>query len=62
MAKPLEVEKILDKKVARRTRGNDYFEYLIKWKDKPVEDSTWLIVAELQKKGHLVEDLMRRSC
>ena len=47
MAKPLEAEKNLDKRVARRTRGKDNFEYLVQWKDKPIEDSTWLSLAEL---------------
>lgn len=60
MANPLEDENILDKKVARGTKGKDYFEYLIKWKDKPVKYSTSLSVIELRKKGHSVEDLMSR--
>ena len=42
MEKPLEADKIFEKKVSRRTRGEDYFEYLIKWIDRPIEDSTQL--------------------
>ena len=32
-AQPLQPEKILDKRVFRKTRGQEYFQYLIKWKD-----------------------------
>ena len=36
--KPLEVEAILDTKVAKRTRRKEYMEYLVKWKDRLKED------------------------
>jgi len=49
---------ILDTKVANKTRGKEYLEYLMKWKGHPVEDSTWMNVASLQKVGYYVEDLM----
>ena len=39
---PLQPEKILDKRPFRRTRGQEYFQYLIKWRDKPEEDATWM--------------------
>ena len=32
VAQPLEFEAILDTKVVKRTRKNDYLEYLVKWK------------------------------
>ena len=35
MTKTIEVDKILDKRISRRTRGR-YYEYLIQWKDKPL--------------------------
>ena len=41
-AQPLQPEKILDKRVFKKTRGQEYFQYLIKWKDKPEEDATWM--------------------
>eukprot|EP00253_Pinus_taeda_P026330 PITA_26330 len=41
-AQPLEIEVILDTQVARRTRRKEYFQYLIKWKNRPIEDSSWL--------------------
>ena len=42
IAKTLQPERILDKKVFNKTRGQEYFQYLIKWKDQPIEDATWM--------------------
>ena len=61
LAQPLQPEKILDKRVFRRTRGREYFQYLIKWKDKPEEYATWMTEEMLQKIGRSVEELMDRS-
>ena len=57
----LQVEKILDNKVKKTTRGNEYFEYLVKWVGHPVEDSTWLTTTMLQKSGTCIEELMDKS-
>jgi hypothetical protein len=35
------MECILDKKVGKKTRRKEYFEYLVKWKGHPVEDASW---------------------
>ena len=59
--KPLEEERILDKRVIKKKRDNKYYEYLVKWRNHLVEDSTWVTVAKLQKRGSSVEDLMDRS-
>jgi hypothetical protein len=56
--KQLQMEKILDQKLSRKPRKHDYYEYLVKWKDLPTEDATWMSVAEIQKHGKQVEDLM----
>ena len=40
-AKTLQPKRILDKKVFKKTRGQEYFQYLINWKDQPIEDATW---------------------
>lgn len=61
LAKSLEAEYILDTRVAKKTRKKEYLEYLVKWKDRPMEDSAWLDEAKLQKTGHSIEDLMSRS-
>jgi hypothetical protein len=38
----LQMEKILDTRLLKKTRGQEYYEYLIKWKDHPIEDATWV--------------------
>jgi hypothetical protein len=35
-----QMECILDKRVGKRTRRKQYFEYLVKWKNHPVEDAS----------------------
>jgi hypothetical protein len=57
----LEMEKILDTKVLKKTRRHEYYEYLIKWKNQPVEDATWMTEAVIQENGSTVEELMNRS-
>jgi hypothetical protein len=53
-----EIEAVLDKKVEKRTRGKEYFQYLVKWKNQPVEDATWMTTTKISKYGTSVEDLM----
>ena len=48
-------------RMSKKTKGKEYYEYLIKWKDHPIEHSTWMIVAMLQKIGVAIEDLMHRN-
>jgi hypothetical protein len=35
-----QMEIIIDKRVNRKTKRKEYFEYLVKWKGHPVEDSS----------------------
>jgi hypothetical protein len=35
-----QMESIIDKRVSRRTRRKEYFEYLVKWKGHLVEDAS----------------------
>ena len=42
-----EVEHILDQRVGKSTRGKHYYEYLVKWKKKPMEDAIWISQFEL---------------
>ena len=46
-----EVEAILEKRVLKETRGQTYYQYLVKWKIQPVEDASWMTAAKLQKFG-----------
>ena len=60
MAQPLEAEDILGTRVEKSMRKKDYLEYLVKWKEHLVEDSTWMNVVELESKGFTVVDLMNK--
>ena len=37
---PLEIGKVMDRKLAKRTRNKECFQYFVKWKGHPVEDAT----------------------
>ena len=55
------MEYILDQRVGKKTRRKQYFEYLVKWKNHPVEDASWEPEAAIQKHGNTVQELMDRS-
>jgi hypothetical protein len=61
VAEKPQMESILDKRVSKRTRRKEYFEYLVKWKGHPVEDASWENEAEIQKHGQTVRELMDMS-
>jgi hypothetical protein len=56
-----QMECILDKRANKKTRRKEYFEYLVKWKNHPVEDASWENEAEIQKHGQTMRELMDRS-
>jgi hypothetical protein len=56
-----QMERILDKRVGKKTRRKEYFKYLVKWKGHPVEDASWENEAEILKHGQTVQELMDRS-
>jgi len=60
MEEGLKVERVLHTRFENHTKGNEYLEFLVKRKDRPKEDSTWLSVAALQRGGRSIEELMRR--
>jgi hypothetical protein len=61
IAEKPQMENILDKRVRKRTRRKEYFEYLVKWKGHPVEDASWEDEVEIQKHGRTVQELMNKS-
>ena len=46
-----QMECILDKRVSKNIRRKQYFEYLVKWRNHPVEDASWENETEIQKHG-----------
>ena len=46
-----EIEEILDSRVGRSIRNRTYEEYLVKWKGRPVEYSSWLAREEVDHLG-----------
>lgn len=42
-----EVEVVLEKRVSQRTRGHNYFQYIVKWKGQQVEDASCLTTTKL---------------
>jgi hypothetical protein len=61
IAEKSQMEKIIDRRVGKKTRKKTYFEYLVKWKGQPIEDANWVGEAEIQKHGKSVQDLMDKS-
>ena len=54
----LEFEHILDIRVTKKIGRKEYLEYLVKWKDHLMEDSTSMDEETLQNEGPSVEDIM----
>jgi hypothetical protein len=61
VAEKPQMECILDKRVGKKTRRKEYFEYLVKWKNHPVEDTSWETEVGIQKHGQTVQELIDRS-
>ena len=53
------IEAILDKKILKKTRNKTFFQYLIKWKNKPTEDVAWMGEQEISEYNVYLEDLMK---
>jgi hypothetical protein len=45
------MEGIIDKRINKKTRRKEYFEYLAKWKGHPVDDSSWEDEVSIHKHG-----------
>ena len=51
VAEKPQMECILERRVCKRTRRKQYFEYLVKWNNHPFEYASWENEAEIQKHG-----------
>jgi hypothetical protein len=61
IAEKPQIEKILDQRIAKKTKRKIYYEYLVKWKDHPIEDASWITEDDIQKHGKTMQELMDRS-
>jgi hypothetical protein len=61
IAEKPQMEKIIDKRIGKKTKRKTYLEYLVKWKGDPIEDASWENEVDIQKHGKLVQELMDRS-
>ena len=55
------MEKIIEQKVGKKTRRKTYPKYLVKWKDHPMEDASWVTELDILKHGKIVQDLIDKS-
>jgi hypothetical protein len=56
-----QMEKILEQRVGRKAKRKMYPEYLVKWKDHPVEDSSWVTEPDILRHRKTVREIMDRS-
>jgi len=56
-----QMEKIIDKRISKRTQRKTYLKYLVKWKGHPIEDASWESEEDIQKHGHTVQKFMDKS-
>jgi hypothetical protein len=59
VAEKPQMESIIDKRVSRKTKRKEYFEYLVKWKGHPTEYASWEDEAKIQKHGQTVQEVMK---
>ena len=48
------MEQMVDQRIDKRTRRKTCFEYLIKWKGRPIEDASWENEVDIHKHGNSV--------
>ena len=49
VAEKMQMEKIVDQRIGKKTRRKTYFGYLVKWKGHPIEYANWENEAAIQK-------------
>jgi hypothetical protein len=50
-----QMEKIVDRRIGKKTRRKTYFVYLVKSKGGPIEDVNWVRKADIQKHGRSMQ-------
>ena len=50
-----QIECILDMRVSKQNRSGTYYSYLVKWKDTPTEDATWMSQEDIKKVGYKLD-------
>jgi hypothetical protein len=56
-----QMEKIIEQRDGKKTKRKTYPKYLVKWKDHPMEDASWVIEPDILNHGKIVQELMDRS-
>jgi hypothetical protein len=54
IAKNLQIKRILDQRIFKRTRRKVYYEYIVTWKNHPIEDASWKNKEDITKHGEEV--------
>ena len=49
-----QMERIIEQRFGRKTKWKTYLEYLVKWKDHPMDDASWVIEPNILKHGKIV--------
>jgi hypothetical protein len=55
------MEKIFEQRIGRKTRRKMHPEYLVKWKDHLVENSSWVTEPDILKHRKTMKEIMDRS-
>jgi hypothetical protein len=54
VAENQKMEKIIDRRIGKKTMMKTYFKYLVKWRGHPIEDASWVSEVDVQKHGRSV--------
>jgi hypothetical protein len=54
----LQIENILDLRIAKKSREKVYYDYLFKWKYHPEEATSWITETDIHKHGKTVKELV----
>jgi hypothetical protein len=55
------MERIIEERDGKKTKRKTYLKYLVKWKDHPMEDASWVTKPDILKHGNTVQELMDKS-